>query len=47
MQIVDNIPENMMRELSRIFIEHQKPGGRTILQRILRDQFLGQIKVKV
>ena len=47
MQIVDNIPKNMMRDFSRVFIQYQQSGGRTILQRILCDQLLGKIKVKI
>ena len=47
LQIINNLPKNMMRYLTAILVQHQESGGRTILQGILGDQFLGQFKIKI
>jgi hypothetical protein len=47
LQKLQNIPEPMMGHLSPGSVQDQEPGGRTILQGILGNQLLGQVKEKV
>ena len=47
LQIGGNIPKPFMLDLPRILVQHKQPGRRPVLQRVLRNQFLRQIKIKI
>ena len=46
-QFIDNLTKYMMLCLPCLFIKYHKAGGRAVLQRILCDQFLRKIIIKI